>query len=68
VPEAVRNRIAAVLIAKGWRFRRGSTAPWIPPAEAPPTTQQPGYSLLGAAARQAEPDRVTEPFERHAGD
>jgi hypothetical protein len=58
----VRAAIARRLIDTGWRFRPGSTAPWIEPG-APPDAV--GYSLIGAAARQAEIEHATQPFERH---
>jgi hypothetical protein len=77
---SIARAIAARLLASGWRFRRGSSAPWVAPPGARPVTRLPvrpgrvtasddepqGYSLLGAAARQAELERRTEPFERHA--
>jgi hypothetical protein len=67
---AVRRAVAARLIAAGWRFRRGSTAPWIPPDSPPPRAQGPGmpagYSLLGAAERQAEIEGRAEGMEERA--
>lgn len=77
---SVKDAIARRLIDAGWHFQRGSSAPWIPPDEEPPRTQLPvrpgrvqapgdeprGYSLLGAAARQAELDGATQDFQRHA--
>jgi hypothetical protein len=47
----VARAIAAHLAAHGWRYRRGSTAPWIEPG-AP--ADGIGWSLLGAAERQRE--------------
>ena len=61
---AVRRAIAAHLVDAGWRFRRGSTAPWIPPDE--PVDTAAGYSLLGAAGYQAELERRRTVGERHA--
>ena len=77
---AVARAIAAHLVEKGWRFRRGSTAPWIPPDEPAPDTTLPtrpptgaaidegvaGYSLLGAAGYQAELERRLTVGERQA--
>lgn len=60
---AVARAIAARLAAAGWRFRRGSTAPWIEPGA---DDDSAGYSLLGAAARQAELEGATQQFERHS--
>ena len=60
---SVARAIAAVLVARGWRYRRGSSAPWVPPGAGDDAA---GYSLLGAAARQAELDEATPAFQRHA--
>lgn len=60
---SVARAIAAVLVARGWRYRRGSSAPWMPPDE---NAAGDGYSLLGAAARQAELEGSAPAFQRHA--
>lgn len=67
----VARAIAARLVAAGWRYRRGSSAPWVEPVsttyelERQERDDLAGYSLLGAAERQAELERATS-FERHA--
>jgi hypothetical protein len=59
---SVRRAIAAYLVSKGWRFRRGSAAPWLAPAQ---RTHEAGYSLLGAAKRQVDLERAST-AGRHA--
>lgn len=61
---AAARAIATRLVAAGWRYRRGSTAPWVPPGEF--DGEHAGYSLLGAAERQAEIERRTLLGERQA--